>query len=194
MSIRIVPKLVGVSVTKFKIHNNVPLCGLMKRLMAGHSKWHSIRHKKGAEDAKRAAQFAVVGKQIKAALDHGGNSSTNRALQNALAKAKDLNVSREFIERAISRALSAKAGGVTRYEGVGPCGVSFMITCITDNKNRTAPALRHVFSKYDADLGATNSVAFRQVLDLSNYVRHLAAETLIFQIQEGRADRVLRSR
>jgi transcriptional/translational regulatory protein YebC/TACO1 len=178
-------KLVGsvrVNAAKFQLHRNVPLCSLMKRCMAGHSKWHSIRHKKGAEDAKRAAQFAVVGKQIKAALETGGNNSTNRALQNALAKAKDLNVSREFIERAITRALSAKAGGITRYEGVGPCGVSFIITCITDNKNRTAPLLRHVFSKYGAELGATNSVAFRLVFGLRHSAWHPATEILIFQI------------
>ena len=178
-------KLVGsirVSTAKFQFHNKVPLCIFMKRCMAGHSKWHSIRHKKGAEDAKRAALFAVVGKQIKAALENGGNSPANRSLQNALAKAKDLNVSREFIERAISRALSAKAGGITRYEGVGPCGVSFIITCITDNKNRTAPLLRHVFSKYGAELGATNSVAFRLVFGLRHSAWHPATEILIFQI------------
>ncbi len=132
-----------------------------RRWMAGHSKWHNIRHRKGAEDAKRAALLANIGKQLKAALEHGGNSTTNHALQNVLERAKPLNVSREFIDRAIARALSAKSGGTTRYEGSGPCGVSFIITCITDNKARTAPMLRHVFTKYGCSLGSTNSVAFR---------------------------------
>ena len=132
-----------------------------KRLMAGHSKWHNIRHKKGAEDAKRAALLTNIGKQLKAAVEHGGNTPSNHALQNVLDKAKTLNVSREFIDRAISRALSAKSGGTTRYEGSGPKGISFIITCITDNKARTAPMLRHVFTKYGCSLGSTNSVAFR---------------------------------
>ena len=137
------------------------ICNGLRRGMAGHSKWHNIRHKKGAEDAKRAAALAIFGKQLKSALEHGGNSPSNHALQSVLERGKGLNVSREFIDRSIARALSAKAGGMTRYEGTGPCGVSFIITCITDNKARTAPMLRHVFSKFGGHLGSTNSVAFR---------------------------------
>ena len=149
------------SVAAFGANYKLHIFDFAKRKMAGHSKWHNIRHKKGAEDAKKTALLSIIGKQLKSALEQGGNSPTNSALQNIIDKAKSQNVSREFIERSIARSMSAKSGGTTRYEGTGPCGVSFIITCITDNKARTAPLLRHVFSKFGGNLGSTNSVAFR---------------------------------
>ncbi len=130
------------------------------RRMAGHSKWNNIRHKKGAVDAKRCLLMSQIGKQLKAALEHGGNSPTNIALQNAIDKAKAANASREFIEKSIARGLSAKSGGTVRYEGTGPSGVSLIINCITDNKTRTNQALRHTFGRHGGTL-APNSVAFR---------------------------------
>jgi transcriptional/translational regulatory protein YebC/TACO1 len=149
------------SASGFGTNNKLRIFNFTKRTMAGHSKWHNIRHKKGAEDAKKTALLSIIGKQLKSALEQGGNSPTNSTLQNIIEKARGLNVSREFIERSIARSMSAKSGGTTRYEGTGPCGVSFIITCITDNKARTAPMLRHVFSKFGGNLGSTNSVAFR---------------------------------
>jgi YebC/PmpR family DNA-binding regulatory protein len=129
--------------------------------MAGHSKWHNIRHKKGAEDAKRSIIFAKVAMQVRAAMDHGGNSPTNGQLSNVLKKAKDLKVPKEIIERAIKKAEEAKAGGMVMYEGMGPSGVSVMVQCVTDNKSRTAPVLRHIFKEHGGSLGTTGSVAFK---------------------------------
>eukprot|EP00802_Teleaulax_amphioxeia_P013918 Tamp_13973.p1 GENE.Tamp_13973~~Tamp_13973.p1 ORF type:complete len:290 (-),score=79.51 Tamp_13973:800-1624(-) len=129
--------------------------------MAGHSKWHNIRHKKGAEDAKRSIIYAKVAMQVRAAMNHGGNSPTNGQLSNVLKKAKDLKVPKDIIDRAIKKAEEAKAGGMVVYEGMGPCGVSVMVQCVTDNKSRTAPVLRHIFKEHGGSLGTTGSVAFK---------------------------------
>jgi YebC/PmpR family DNA-binding regulatory protein len=129
--------------------------------MAGHSKWHNIRHKKGAEDAKRSIIFAKVAMQVRAAMDHGGNSPSNGQLANVLKKAKDLKVPKDIIERAIKKAEEAKAGGTVMYEGMGPSGVSVMVQCVTDNKSRTAPVLRHIFKEHGGALGTSGSVGFK---------------------------------
>ena len=82
------------------------------------SKWHNIRHKKGAEDAKRSTVFTKVAMQVRAAMDHGGNSPTNGLLSNVLKKAKELKVPKDIIDRAIKKAEQAKAGGMVIYEGM----------------------------------------------------------------------------
>ena len=91
-------------------HNYMPAMG-----MAGHSKWHNIRHKKGAEDAKRSIIFAKVAMQVRAAMEHGGNSPTNGQLSNVLKKAKELKVPKDIIDRAIKKAEEAKAGGMVSF-------------------------------------------------------------------------------
>ena len=123
--------------------------------------WHNIRHKKGAEDAKRSIVFAKVAMQVRAAMDHGGNSPSNSQLSNVLKKAKELKVPKDIIDRAIKKAEEAKAGGLMMYEGMGPAGVSVMVQCVTDKPSRTAPVLRHIFKEHGGSLGTTNSVAFK---------------------------------
>ncbi|EKX46497.1 hypothetical protein GUITHDRAFT_70520 [Guillardia theta CCMP2712] len=131
--------------------------------MAGHSKWHNIRHKKGAEDAKKSILYTRISSQIRNALDHGGNVPTNLHLQNVLKKAKDLKVPKEIIERSIEKAMQAKSGGVAVYEGVGPSGVSFMVQCITDNRARTFSHLKHLFSKHGGNLAGSVAYKFKKV-------------------------------
>ena len=122
---------------------------------------YSSRHKKGAEDAKRSIVFAKVAMQVRAAMDHGGNSPSNSQLSNVLKKAKELKVPKDIIDRAIKKAEEAKAGGLMMYEGMGPAGVSVMVQCVTDKPSRTAPVLRHIFKEHGGSLGTTNSVAFK---------------------------------
>mmetsp|Transcript_977 Transcript_977/g.2382 ORF Transcript_977/g.2382 Transcript_977/m.2382 type:complete len:291 (+) Transcript_977:31-903(+) len=129
--------------------------------MAGHSKWHNIKHRKGAEDAKRAAVYARIGKQLRAAMDQGGNTPNNTHLKNVLDHARELKVPKDITDRAIARAMQAAAGGLATYEGMGPAGISVMVQCVTDNKQRTAPKLRAIFAKRGLTLGTSNSVAFK---------------------------------
>jgi YebC/PmpR family DNA-binding regulatory protein len=133
--------------------------------MAGHSKWAQIKRKKGAQDARRGQLFTKLARAITvAARDGGGDPDGNAALANAIEKAKALRMPKENIERAIARA--SGAGGdaaaieAVTYEGYGPGGVAILIECLTDNRNRTAADVRHLFSRADASLGEPGSVAW----------------------------------
>jgi YebC/PmpR family DNA-binding regulatory protein len=133
--------------------------------MAGHSKWAQIKRKKGAADAKRGQLFTKLARAITvAARDGGGDPEGNAALANAIEKAKALRMPKENIERAIARG-SGAAGDAAAiesvvYEGYGPGGVAILIECLTDNRNRTAAEVRHIFSRADANLGEPGSVAW----------------------------------
>src|SRR5947207_9170489 len=133
--------------------------------MAGHSKWAQIKRKKGAADAKRGQLFTKLARAITvAARDGGGDPEGNAALANAVEKAKALRMPKENIERAIARGTGAGADAAAiesvTYEGYGPGGVAILIECLTDNRNRTAAEIRHVFSRADASLGEPGSVSW----------------------------------
>ncbi len=133
--------------------------------MAGHSKWAQIKRKKGAADARRGQLFTKLARAITvAARDGGGDPDGNAALANAVEKAKALRMPKENIERAIARGTGAGADAAAietvTYEGYGPGGVAILVECLTDNRNRTAAEMRHMFSRADANLGEPGSVAW----------------------------------
>lgn len=132
--------------------------------MAGHSKWHNIRHKKARMDAKRGQIFTKLIREITvAARQGGGDPEFNPRLRMAIEKAKEHNMPMENIERAIKRG-TGELEGVTyeevTYEGYGPEGVAIIVECLTDNRNRTTGEVRHIFSKYGGNLGTTGCVSF----------------------------------
>ena len=132
--------------------------------MSGHSKWHTIKHKKGAADAKRGKVFTRIIKELTVAARHGGGDpEKNPRLRTIVADAKANNMPRENIERAIRRG-TGEEPGVTydevTYEGYGPGGVALMIETLTDNKNRTVGEIRHLLGKHAGNLAAENSVAW----------------------------------
>jgi YebC/PmpR family DNA-binding regulatory protein len=134
--------------------------------VSGHSKWSSIRHKKGAADAKRGKLFTKLSNAIIAAAREGGaEPAANLALQNAIEKARSYSMPKENIERAIGRGSGAEADGAhyetVVYEGYGPEGVAVLVEALTDNRNRTASEVRHLFSKHGGNLGATGAVAWQ---------------------------------
>jgi YebC/PmpR family DNA-binding regulatory protein len=132
--------------------------------MSGHSKWSSIRHKKGAADAKRGKIFSRLNREIMVAARVGGRDpSGNSRLRQAIAAARAENMPKENIERAIKKGTGELEG--TRYEeytyeGYGPGGVAVLVEVMTDNKNRTAADLRHHFSKHGGSLGEAGCVAW----------------------------------
>ena len=132
--------------------------------MSGHSKWHTIKHKKGAADAKRGKVFTRIIKELTVAARHGGGDpSMNPRLRTVVADAKASNMPRENIERAIRRGTGQEPGVMYEeitYEGYGPGGVALMIESLTDNKNRTVGEIRHMLGKHNGNLGAENSVAW----------------------------------
>ena len=133
--------------------------------MSGHSKWSSIKHKKGAADAKRGKLFSKLTRAIIVAAREGGPDPTaNLALQNAIEKARSYSMPKDNIERAIARGSGAGADTETFehivYEGYGPNGVAIIAEALTDNRNRTASDVRHVFTKNEGNLGTTGAVAW----------------------------------
>jgi YebC/PmpR family DNA-binding regulatory protein len=131
--------------------------------MAGHSKWANIQHRKGAQDKKRAKIFSKVAKAIMTATREGGpDPEQNLRLKYAVEKAKQVNMPRDNIARAIKSASGAAGGDDYEeilYEGYGPGGVAIMIEALTDNRNRTAPELRKIFEKGGGNLGSSGCVA-----------------------------------
>lgn len=132
--------------------------------MSGHSKWATIKRKKAGIDAARGRVFTRIIKEISiAARQGGGDPAGNPRLRTAIATAKSANMPADNIERAIKKG-TGELEGVTyeeiTYEGYGPGGVALMVDCVTDNKNRTASELRHLFSKYGGNMGAQGCVAW----------------------------------
>jgi YebC/PmpR family DNA-binding regulatory protein len=133
--------------------------------VAGHSKWAQIKRKKGAADARRGQLFTKLARaSTVAARDGGGDPDGNATLANAIEKAKALRMPKENIERAIARGTGAGADAAAietvTYEGYGPGGVAILIECLTDNRNRTAADIRHLFARADANLGEPGSVSW----------------------------------
>ncbi len=132
--------------------------------MSGHSKWSTIKRKKGAVDAKRGKLFTKLIKEITiSARDGGGDVKANPRLRLAVDNAKAANMPMDNIDRAIKKA-TGELEGVNyvelTYEGYGPSGVAILIECVTDNKNRTVAEVRHLLSKYGGSMGETGSVAW----------------------------------
>ncbi len=132
--------------------------------MSGHSKWHTIKHKKGAADAKRGKIFTRIIKELTvAARNGGGDAATNPRLRTIIAEAKANNMPRENIERAIRRGTGEEPGvsyEEITYEGYGPGGAAVIIETLTDNKNRTVGEMRFLLGKHGGNLAETNAVAW----------------------------------
>jgi YebC/PmpR family DNA-binding regulatory protein len=133
--------------------------------MSGHSKWSSIKHKKGAADAKRGKLFSKLSRALIVAAREGGpDPASNLALANAIEKARSYSMPKDNIERAIARGSGADADADSfeqvLYEGYGPNGVAVIVEALTDNRNRTAADVRAAFSKHDGNLGGSGSVAW----------------------------------
>ena len=132
--------------------------------MAGHSQFKNIMHRKGAQDARRGRQFAKVIREITVAARSGlPDPGSNPRLRAALSAAREVNMPKDTIDRAIKKAIGAGGGedyAEVRYEGYGPAGVAVIVEALTDNRNRTASDVRAAFSKHGGALGETNSVSF----------------------------------
>lgn len=132
--------------------------------MSGHSKWHSIKHKKALVDAKRGKLFTKVIKELQIAARLGGSDpGSNPRLRTAIQAAKDVNMPKDTMDRAVKKGAGELEGQAIEellYEGYGAGGVAIMVEITTDNKNRTASDVRHIFSKYHGNMGATGCVAF----------------------------------
>ncbi|HVN78313.1 MAG TPA: YebC/PmpR family DNA-binding transcriptional regulator [Terriglobia bacterium] len=132
--------------------------------MSGHSKWHSIKHKKAAADAKRGKVFTSLIKEITvAARIGGGDPDGNPRLRTAIAAAKTVNMPAENIKRAVQKGTGELPGQSyedAAYEGYGPGGVAMMVEVVTDNKNRTVSEIRHLFTKHGGNLGETGCVSW----------------------------------
>ena len=133
--------------------------------MSGHSKWHNIQKTKGAADAKRSAAFTKIAKEIIVAVKQGGSGdpNNNSRLATVIAKAKAANMPNDNIKRTIDKALGSgntdNYESVT-YEGYGPGGVAVIVEALTDNRQRTAPEVRHYFDKYGKGMGAQGCVSW----------------------------------
>jgi YebC/PmpR family DNA-binding regulatory protein len=133
--------------------------------VSGHSKWSSIKHKKGAADAKRGKLFSKLSRAIIVAAKEGGaDPSGNLSLQNAIEKAKSYSMPKDNIDRAIAKGSGADADAsafeTVVYEGYGPSGVAVIVEALTDNRNRTASDVRHTFAKNDGNLGGSGAVSW----------------------------------
>lgn len=140
--------------------------------MSGHSKWNNIKNKKGKEDAKRAQAFTKIAKYIMVAVKEGGpNPDFNPSLKAAIDKAKAVNMPADNIDRAVKKG-AGELDGVSyeeiTYEGYGGEGVAIMAHCLTDNRNRTAADVRHVFDKCGGNLGTTGSVSY--MFNMKGYI------------------------
>ena len=164
--------------------------------MAGHSKWANIKHRKGAQDKKRAKQFTRAIKNITVAVKEGGgpDPEANPALRNAIANAKGVNMPKDTIERAIKKASGADADNyeTVTFEGYGPNGIAFFIECTTDNTNRTVASVRSIFSKNGGSLGSNGSLEFlfdrKGVFTIEREKFEMPLEELELQLIEGGAE------
>jgi len=133
--------------------------------MSGHSKWHSIKHKKAAVDAKRGKMFTKVIKELTIAARMGGSDpASNPRLRTAVQAAKDVNMPKDTMERAIKKGageLEGQSFEEFTYEGYGPSGVAVMVKITTDNRNRTASEIRHLFTKHGGSLGESGCVGWQ---------------------------------
>jgi len=167
--------------------------------MSGHSKWSTIKHKKGAADARRGKLFSKLTRAIIVAAKEGGpDPAANLALQNAIEKARSYSMPKDTIDRAIAKGAGSDADGsdfeTVVYEGYGPSGVAVIVEALTDNRNRTAGEVRHTFAKNDGNLGGSGAVAWlferRGVVTVA--VDGADEDELMLAAAEGGADDVTR--
>ncbi len=165
--------------------------------MSGHSKWHNIQKTKGAQDAKRAAAFTKIAKEIIVAVKEGGGATDpayNSRLATVITKAKPANMPNDNIRRCLEKA--AGAGGDNyesiTYEGYGPGGVAIIVETMTDNRNRTAGSVRHHFDKYGGNMGASGCVAWsfdrKGVLAIDNEEGDYDEDTVMMDAMDCGAD------
>ncbi len=132
--------------------------------MSGHSKWHNIQATKNKADAARGKIFTKIGREIAVAVKLGGpDPNINSKLYDVIQKAKQNNMPNDNIQRSIKKASGGEDGGnydAITYEGYGSHGVAFIVECLTDNRNRTAADVRHLFDKYNGSLGTSGSVTY----------------------------------
>jgi YebC/PmpR family DNA-binding regulatory protein len=132
--------------------------------MSGHSKWNNIKRKKGAADAQRGAAFTKIGREIQVAVKNGGaDPEANSRLNDVIAKAKAANMPNDNIQRSIKKAAGAGENDnfeEITYEGYGPGGAAVMVRTLSDNRNRTAGDIRHIFDKFGGNMGTTGCVGF----------------------------------
>lgn len=164
--------------------------------MSGHSKWSTIKRKKGAEDAKRAKIFTRLGRDIMVAAREGGSDeNANPRLKLAIVKARSANMPKDNIERAIKKGTGEIAGGEVvemLYEGYGPEGVAYIVEILTDNKNRALAEVKHAFSKHEGSL-ATNGAVMWQ-FDQKGYITLKSAadfDTVFMEAAEAGAEDVV---
>jgi len=166
--------------------------------MSGHSKWHNIQKTKGAQDAKRAAAFTKIAKELIVAVKEGGgitDPAHNSRLATVITKAKAANMPNDNIRRCLEKAAGAGAGdnyeSIT-YEGYGPGGVAVIVETMTDNRNRTAGSMRHHFDKFGGNLGTNGCVSWsfdkKGVLVIDNSEEELDEEEVMMDAMEAGAD------
>ena len=167
--------------------------------MSGHSKWHNIQKTKGAQDAKRAAAFTKIAKELIVAVKEGGgitDPANNSRLATIITKAKAANMPNDNIKRTIDKAMGAGSTDNYEsvvYEGYGPSGVAVIVEALTNNRNRTAPEMRHLFDKYGGNMGASGCVSWsfdkKGVIVIDNEEGELDEETVMMDALDcGAAD------
>ena len=165
--------------------------------MSGHSKWHNIQKTKGAQDAKRAAAFTKIAKELIVAVKEGGSSDPayNSRLATVITKAKAANMPNDNIKRCLEKAAGAGGGDnyeTITYEGYGPGGVAVIVETMTDNRNRTAGSMRHHFDKFGGNLGASGCVSWsfdkKGVLVIDNEDGDLDEEEVMMDAMDAGAD------
>ncbi len=166
--------------------------------MSGHSKWHNIQKTKGAADAKRSATFTKIAKEIIVAVKEGGSGdpNNNSRLATVIAKAKAANMPNDNIKRTIDKAVGAGGSDnyeAITYEGYGPGGVAVIVEALTDNRQRTAPEVRHYFDKCNGNLGAIGCVSWsfdkKGVIVIDNEEGELDEDTVMMDaLEAGAAD------
>ncbi len=169
--------------------------------MAGHSKWANIKHRKGAQDKKRAKIFTRILKEISVAVKEGGgpDPETNPRLRLAISNAKGANMPKDTIERAIKKASGADADAYEEvsYEGYGPHGIAIFVECTTDNTNRTVASVRSIFSKYGGSLGTNGSLEFlfdrKGVFEIETANLKRDWETFELELIDGGAEEIEKS-
>jgi YebC/PmpR family DNA-binding regulatory protein len=163
--------------------------------MAGHSKWANIKHRKGAQDAKRGQVFTKMLREISVAAKISGDPSNNPRLRTAIDKALGANMKRDTIETAIKKATGALDGvnyEEIRYEGYGPCGTAVIVDCLSDNRNRTVAEVRHAFTKAGGNLGTDGSVAYMfKKLGILSYNAGVDEDVLMEAAMEAGADDIV---
>jgi len=164
--------------------------------MSGHSKWSNIKHKKEKSDAKKGKVFTKIGREIAVTVKHGGpDPEANGKLKDVIAKAKAANMPNDSIMRSIKKAAGdggANAYEEIAYEGYGPGGVAVIVDAMTDNKNRTAGEVRHLFDKYGGNLGTTGCVSFmfnrKGVIIIEKEEGHDEDEVMAAALEAGAED------